>query len=1442
MTTDCETCRPLVKVMNPQMSTDRRRFMIESKAAEYRKHMGQPSGLLQKGARAIFDPKLGPSGGYRCPEGSQFGGYITDRFGRGCGGGIIRRVGRAFGKLGRGLDNIADRRDRSRLGRAVNRRSKPNRVARAAGALERGAQRLVGEYKPGDYKPGDGGRRNRRNLPGGPSLRRSAVPRKPKRERKLPKDGDKKPRTQGATPKKRPIIERAAEGLERAAQRVLDEDRKKRTQGAKPAKPKKPVAPKVPSLKPNLSEDKKPNITDINDIDWDNLTPEQQDELQGIASKADSDIEDLISEHMGVSNLNDNAFRRINNDNWVDRQPQKIQRAIDKWKQLNTSWRDRPDSALKEIDWTDEERKKILDVVNSDVKPDVAKDGGEFNWDNLTPEQRGKIKDIANNALEDDKKALLKHFGAASWNNDRLNRAIDLADKGFIKKDKANEIEKIALRWNLLQTQWNDEPNLAINDINWTDDQRQQIRDAIGIEAPKKPKTRGADFWERRKNNKPIKPEEIDVDDAPEIFSSKPDGTSESNRLVKAWEQAYQNNIDKHFADKDVERLEKLKKSIDLILNKDVTNLSPAMRRMLQEKINDIEKKTVALRARKARGARTATPKPKLPSLVGKPVSRQSKITRVKENVIDALRIKNRRKNEMGDFAPDAIGDGALAFPENIVNDEIKNGSDAGKWLDDGKSLYEIPQHYWLEAIERHINSPYAVKPKQYQRIAINNPGAIKTIFMFERLDKDGKGTGTGVVFARAKGNPRDGMGEVLGQQVLNALGMNVAPARFDGIAKDNGVDVPVAVMPFAWNRAAQGDMERPSAGNFNKRLFNQFEDKGFPARLGNLLGNYLMGVGDRHSNNAMMAIIDGQPHIVPIDLGWNGVRKNFRNYPQFEFSMDSELYDYIAGHLVELNRRDPAEAEKQRNKLIEVFDGMILRGDSIIAQGKDKFVKDAVAMMHLDADAVPNMQMRDGVDRKELNQIMEIKAADIFDALKGNIQEAKDERALLFAEWGLENVPPLGVLEVVRKPKVAKPRKPKAPKQEAPAPAKITNNVTSKSKKIGPLPALVVAEPQKRYNKVPVLGKASGDNPLPIPDDIVNSEITNLDDAVRWLDEGNRISQVPQKFWAQAINGHVDGNAPNKQFTRLAQQGGIIKMTQIFGALDNDGNFVNQGFLLQYDGDDPKNAVEVFALNIMHGLGLNVEPARFDGVFRPDEVPVAVMPFAWNNAPEGDIVLPKDLPQWDVNRSDIYVEEDYIPNFEHQQFEDLPDKAYPQRIAAMIGNFILQIPDRHNQNGMGAMVGGKPHVVPIDLGWAGKHGYLGNMNMFFAQQFKIDRTFDADNGDMEPDFRKNISNHWSSISDNAERVRQQKVIVDLYDDMITRGKAMTQDKDKFINDLLIGLHDAGNNAIIRNKAEQEARNMLKMMMRSIANMESERDNYLKSIFSIDEAVIKGGA
>lgn len=41
----------------------------------------------------FWDPELPPNGGWRCPKGSRYGGQITDRFGRNCGGAVRRIVG-----------------------------------------------------------------------------------------------------------------------------------------------------------------------------------------------------------------------------------------------------------------------------------------------------------------------------------------------------------------------------------------------------------------------------------------------------------------------------------------------------------------------------------------------------------------------------------------------------------------------------------------------------------------------------------------------------------------------------------------------------------------------------------------------------------------------------------------------------------------------------------------------------------------------------------------------------------------------------------------------------------------------------------------------------------------------------------------------------------------------------------------------------------------------------------------------------------------------------------------------------------------------------------------------------------------------------------------------------------------------------------------------------
>ena len=76
-----------------------------------------------KASAADWDPGLGPSGGWRCPEGTQFGGYITDRWGRGCGVGVFRRLANAIGDAaGQAADTGPNRRRRSRNTRSQERR------------------------------------------------------------------------------------------------------------------------------------------------------------------------------------------------------------------------------------------------------------------------------------------------------------------------------------------------------------------------------------------------------------------------------------------------------------------------------------------------------------------------------------------------------------------------------------------------------------------------------------------------------------------------------------------------------------------------------------------------------------------------------------------------------------------------------------------------------------------------------------------------------------------------------------------------------------------------------------------------------------------------------------------------------------------------------------------------------------------------------------------------------------------------------------------------------------------------------------------------------------------------------------------------------------------------------------------------------------------------
>lgn len=147
-----------------------RQAIVSFKAHKY--HTKQKYATLRievKRVRAVFDANIGPGGGWRCPEGTMYGGQITDRFGRGCGGGITRRIGRAIMRAGQNMDQLGQGMQARRAGRrarAVERRARRavrrderarrriGRVGRVSNRLERWSNALVGDYQPADRRTG----------------------------------------------------------------------------------------------------------------------------------------------------------------------------------------------------------------------------------------------------------------------------------------------------------------------------------------------------------------------------------------------------------------------------------------------------------------------------------------------------------------------------------------------------------------------------------------------------------------------------------------------------------------------------------------------------------------------------------------------------------------------------------------------------------------------------------------------------------------------------------------------------------------------------------------------------------------------------------------------------------------------------------------------------------------------------------------------------------------------------------------------------------------------------------------------------------------------------------------------------------------------------------------------------------------------------------------
>jgi hypothetical protein len=213
---------------------------------------------------------------------------------------------------------------------------------------------------------------------------------------------------------------------------------------------------------------------------------------------------------------------------------------------------------------------------------------------------------------------------------------------------------------------------------------------------------------------------------------------------------------------------------------------------------------------------------------------------------------------------------------------------------------------------------------------------------------------------------------------------------------------------------------------------------------------------------------------------------------------------------------------------------------------------------------------------------------------------------------------------------------------------------------------------------------------------------------AIDHIKNGGDIQKVPAKFMHIAIeaNASSDPRDTNKRFKKVQPNGGAVGVTKIYFLRDENGNPTNQGWVFKA-AKPADNVGELIGWNYLAAVGILEDGAIQDGKLEADVrkplgtvrkgTPYIMIPLAHNDVPEG-AVIGGAVGGYDFNKGALNA---------------LPDKGLPERLSNVLANYILGVSDRHGGNGMGRVVetpDGKKlaHVVPMDLGWAGRdHGGL---------------------------------------------------------------------------------------------------------------------------------------
>lgn len=1354
-----------LKAIKPQ----NRQSAINYKALSYRSESTFAQvGFEVKRARALWDPNLGPSGGWRCPTGTPYGGYITDRFGRGCGGGALRRVGRALVSAGRGIDKLGARRDARRLERVAARAQRGENmrervgeaarrgVARVSNALERGAQRLVGEYQPRDYDPRTGrmGRRrvdapnidlNRRaeinsrlieiadelndivDRPDSPEINRrrrelEAENRRLRRER----DGFAPVRVARVEP-----VQRRRRVVAPTAQR------QPRQQGPRPKK--KPVAER-----------------------------ERDGVMERVARRLVGDYQP------GEYKPGDKKRIKNRRNRYADASDRELARAL----RLNGRDKARRGEGRDVEARRRQERLEVLQEMVNRGLPIPEEYKREVKMYRLKPQRRKRGGG-------------LNRQGRAAVALERAAQRVVGGERVAPARPRKREF-----------------PNQGMPEPRYV---------------PAKPK------------RQPAKPKPVDANKpkAP-VDKRKNVADYSDDELIGLLKNVRRGGGDsrlpfkvEEISDGDLRRLEEIvSENRDDIFNDRRVDGGPwemhPGAQLIYQEFNRREDNNLWKDRKPPASVRSRVRSARLERSSGTPIRRPQP--------------KRQR--------------GALIDAANLDPDQ-------GRRLRDAAAIEKVAlDANWRKRLELQPGEPItAAKIREYIKKRENNkPGAYIGVLKANANDWDVLNEFEQAIANRPAGaNLRADHIDILNQvgpkrrqQFIER--MNKRSSRPQRVPSARSLDMPASrrsQIPESPIDSARSD--RPDARRLTGRAIDEARAKpGYLQALTNSDNIRADGKAGRDLTDILQ--INNPRALEQVDelIGQLNQDLAKRRQALLENSANRDVavanYDAALARVMraETAKRAFADPEFARRRNARVWQKLRENVSSPVEKPIEADEVVGVAQSIIDiGGSMPDSRSRRNVRNRFPNNGLPERAfwrdEDRFNT-RDRIEHDRrfgryyDADGVINARGRLVNDQLQAERPQVPEPSAPKPkastRKPRPKPAPKPAPLKpndippAPDEPVDLSESPNAIPALVPGPPKKRNKRLPVLGSdGTPDNPMPNIEQKKRAPIKDVAEAEKWLDDGKPLSEVPREFWWEAVQRHARGNSPKKQFKQVAKNGGNIGETRIFLALDDNGNPTGEGFLLKRDPGQPGNNVtEAAGFMTMQAFGLNIDAGGFDGGQEsPNDIPAAIVPFAWNRAPDGELLVPGDVG-YDFGSE--------TPNFTPGQFDDLTDKAVGERLAATLFSYIVQVGDRHDQNQMGATIDGKPMVMPIDLGWAGRNGvYMPDVLEYGAFAMWAD-------GGLWDDIRTVLSDLEFVPSEYQAMVEK---LTGVYDGMVSRGQALIkQGKTAYTQRLLDGLSpEQRANPNITATVKNRASKLFDIIQTTVGQMEDQREDFFRKVFFI---------